>query len=128
MSRLLTRIALGLSGTMLASIGGALLVSPADFLAMSHVFIDSDPGLLSELTAPSGVLIITGVLMVVGALKLRLANLALLTGAIVYGSYGLGRLVSMMLHGLPSESLIIATVIEFAVAAVLVALRFGAPT
>ncbi|MCP2669916.1 DUF4345 domain-containing protein [Maricaulaceae bacterium EIL42A08] len=128
MSRLLTRIALGLSGTVLASIGGALLVSPADFLAMSHVFIENDPGLLSELTAPSGVLILTGMLMIAGALKQRLANLALLTGAIVYGSYGLGRLISMVLHGLPSESLIIATVIEFAVAAALVALRLTSPT
>lgn len=127
MSRILTRAMLGLSGAVLASIGGALLVSPVDFLAMSHVFIESDPGLLSELTAPSGVLIFTGILMIVGALKLSLANPALFTGAIVYGSYGLGRLVSMVLHGLPSESLIIATVIEFAVAAVLVALRFGAP-
>ena len=126
MNQILTRGALTASGAILGLIGGALMFAPKAFLETSHVFIDSDPGLMSELTAPSGILIITGALMILGALKLRFANIALLIGAIVYGSYGLGRLVSMGLHGLPSESLITATVIEFAVAVVLLALRLSA--
>ncbi|MHA7901574.1 MAG: DUF4345 domain-containing protein [Henriciella sp.] len=128
MSRILTRGVLTVSGAILGLIGGALMFAPKAFLETSHVFIDRDPGLMSELTAPSGILIITGALMMLGAFKLRFSNLALLIGAIVYGSYGLGRLVSMVLHGLPSESLITATVIEFAVAAVLLALRLSAST
>ena len=116
------------SGAILGLIGGALMFAPKAFLETSHVFIDRDPGLMSELTAPSGVLIITGALMILGAIKLRFANLALLVGALVYGSYGLGRLVSMVLHGLPSESLITATAIEFAAAVVLLALRLSAST
>jgi len=126
MSRVLTRAVLALSGALLGSIGGAILVSPTAFLAMSHVVIDNDPGLLSELTAPSVMLILTGALMILGALRTRFANLALSAGALVYGSYGLGRLVSMALHGLPSQSLIVAAVVELAVAAVLVALRLNA--
>ena len=126
MSRVLTRAVLALSGALLGSIGGAILVSPTAFLAMSHVVIDNDPGLLSELTAPSVMLILTGALMILGALRTRFANLALSAGALVYGSYGVGRLVSMALHGLPSQSLIVAAVVELAVAAVLVALRLNA--
>lgn len=126
MSRVLTRAALALSGALLGTIGWALLVSPSAFLAMSHVVIDNDPGLLSELTAPSVMLILTGALMILGALRTRFANLALSAGALVYGSYGLGRLVSMALHGLPSQSLIVAAVVELTVAAVLVALRLSA--
>jgi len=128
MSRMLTRGALAASGAILGLIGGVLMFAPKAFLETSHVFIDRDPGLMSELTAPSGILIITGALMILGAFKLRFANVALLVGAIVYGSYGLGRLVSMLLHGLPSESLLIATAIEFAVAVVLLALRLSAST
>ena len=128
MSRIVTRSALTGSGAILGLIGGALMFAPKAFLETSHVFIDRDPGLMSELTAPSGVLIITGALMILGAIKLRFANLALLVGALVYGSYGLGRLVSMVLHGLPSESLITATAIEFAAAVVLLALRLSAST
>ena len=126
MSRVLTSAVLVLSGALLGSIGGALLVSPTAFLAMSHVVIDDDPGLLSELTAPSVMLILTGALQILGAFRTRFANLALSAGAIVYGSYGLSRLVSMALHGMPSQSLIVAAVVELAVAAVLVVLRLSA--
>lgn len=128
MSRAITRTVLAGAGALLGTIGGALMFAPKAFLETSHVFIDRDPGLMSELTAPSGMLIIASALMILGAFKLRFANLALLIGAIVYGSYGLGRLVSMVLHGLPSESLITATVIEFAVAVFLLALRLSAST
>jgi len=123
MSRFLTRTALALSGALLASIGGALLVSPAALLKMSHVVIDNDPGLLSELSAPGGLLVITASFLMLGAIKLRFANLALLAGALVYGSYGLSRLISMALHGLPSASLISATVVELVAASALIALR-----
>ncbi len=123
MRQVLTRTALALSGALLGSIGGAFLVSPKAFLEMSHVFIENDPGLLSELAAPSGVLILTGGLMLLAAIKLRFAKPALVAGAIIYASYGLGRLVSMVLHGVPSESLIMATLIELAVATVLGAVR-----
>jgi len=123
MIRFFTRIALAGSGVILGLIGGALMFSPKAFLEMSHVFVERDPGLMSELTAPSGALIITGALLVLGAVKRRFANLALSTGAIVYGSYGVGRLVSMGLHGVPSESLVTASVIELGFAALLVTLR-----
>lgn len=110
-------------------IGGALMLAPKAFLEMSHVFVERDPGLMSELTAPSGVLIVTGMLMILGAVKQRFARLSLLCGAIVYGSYGVGRLVSMALHGVPSESLISATIIEIGVATILTALvATGSPT
>jgi len=126
MIQVLTRTALALLGALLGAIGGALLLSPKAFLEMSHVFIDNDPGLLSELTASSGMLALIGGLMILGSIKLRFAKLALLAGAVVYGSYGISRLISMVLHGLPSQSLITATILELAVAAVLAALRMCA--
>lgn len=128
MIRLFTRTALAGSGVILGLIGGALMFTPKAFLETSHVFVERDPGLMSELTAPSGVLIISGVFMILGAVKLRLTNPALMIGAIVYGSYGVGRLVSMALHGIPSHSLVAATVIELGVAAVLVTLRLNPTT
>ena len=103
------------------------MFAPKAFLETSHVFIDHDPGLFSELTAPSGLLTIAGAFMMFAAIKFRFANLALSIGAIVYGSYGLCRLISMAFHGLPSESLIAATLIELSIAAVLIVLRLTAP-
>ncbi|MFK8049392.1 MAG: DUF4345 domain-containing protein [Halioglobus sp.] len=126
MRRVITRTALAGSGVTLGLIGGALMFAPRKFLQMSHVFVEPDPGLMSELTAPSGVLLITSALLLLGAVKLRFANLALLVGALVYGSYGAGRLVSMALHGVPSESLIAATTIELGIAVLLIAIWLSA--
>ena len=123
MKRAVTRLVLIGSGGVLGLIGGALMISPKTFLETSDVFIEHDPGLMSELAAPGGLLIITGALMLVGAVKLRFASLALVVGAVVYGSYGMGRVVSMTLHGLPSQSLISATIIEFVIALVLASIR-----
>lgn len=119
MKQVITKIALMLSGAILALIGGALMLFPQAFLETSGVFVDRDPGLMSELTAPSGVLIVTSALMFFGAFKPRFTRLALFVGTVVYGSYGIGRVISLSLHGLPSESLITATVIEIAIAALL---------
>ena len=123
MTQIFKRTVLFGSGALLVLIGSALMFSPKAFLETSHVFIDHDPGLMSELSAPSGLLIITGALMILGAFKVRFANLGLSVGAIVYASYGLGRLISMALNGMPSESLVAATVIELGIAALLVMLR-----
>jgi multisubunit Na+/H+ antiporter MnhB subunit len=125
MSRVLTRAVLVLSGALLVSIGGTLLVSPVAFLGISHVFIENDPGLLSELTAPSGLLVVCGAFMLRAAIQFRFANPALLTGAIAYGSYGVSRFAAMALHGQPPGSLIAATVVELVLAAVMIALRLG---
>ena len=128
MRQILLRGALTVSGAILSLIGGALMFAPKAFLETSHVFIDRDPGLMSELTAPSGILITAGAHMMLAAIKLRFADLALVMGAIIYGSYAFGRLISMLLHGLPSQSLITATTIELAFAVVLVALRLTQPS
>ncbi|MEL6861327.1 MAG: DUF4345 domain-containing protein [Pseudomonadota bacterium] len=122
MRQVVTRLSLAASGALLGVIGGALMVDPQAFLQMSHVIVDRDPGLMSELTAPSGLLLLSGAFMVFGALKLRFSQLALIIGALVYGSYGIVRGISMGLHGLPSESLISATMIELAIAICLSAL------
>lgn len=119
MKSAITRVSLVGAGVIALLIGGTLMASPKAFLEMSHVFVDTDPNLMSEMTAPGGVLILTGILLLVGAVRLRFANLALIIGAVIYGSYGISRLVSMALHGLPSDSLIAATVIELAIAALL---------
>ncbi len=128
MNRLLTRFSLAAGGALLGGIGGALILDPKAFLAMSHVVIGNDPGIMSELAAPGGVLLISGALMLAGAVRIRFANLALVIGAIIYGSYGAGRLISMALHGLPSDSLIAATVIELSIAATLSALWLASPS
>lgn len=126
MSRVFTRIALVISGALLLLIGGALLISPKAFLASSEVLISNDPSLLSELVAPSGVLILSGALMILSAILRRFINSALSIGTVVYAAYGVSRLFSISIHGVPSNSLIEAMIIELVVAGILIALRLTA--
>ncbi|MEE4185987.1 MAG: DUF4345 domain-containing protein [Gammaproteobacteria bacterium] len=120
MSQTLTKATLAGSGAVLGLAGGAMMFAPGTFLAMSDVFVEPSPGLMSELTAPSGVLLFAGALMILASVKQRFVTRGLITGAIIYGSYGTSRLVSMIIYGVPSNSLITATAIELCVAALLV--------
>ena len=122
-----TRAALFVSGIILTAIGSPFMLAPQTFLAMSEVFVEQDPGLMSEITAQSGVLGITGLFLVLSAIKLRFANAGLIFGAFVYGSYGFSRLVSMHLHGAPSDTLVVVAYFELCVAAVLVVIRSKRP-
>lgn len=123
MTRMLTRTVLAASGAVLGIVGSFIMLAPEVFLATSEVIANHDAGLMSEVTAPSGFLVITGVFMMLSAIKLRWANSGLTCGAIIYGSYGISRLISMHLHGIPSETLIVVTYFELAIAALLLALR-----
>ena len=125
MRQAITRFVLAGSGALLGLIGGAMLVETQAFLETSGVEIGSDADLLSELKAPSGVLIIVAAVMLAGSVRPRFARLGLLSGGLVYGSYGLARLVSMLLDGLPSKSLIIATIVELGLAGLLFLLRWN---
>ncbi|MEM0929780.1 MAG: DUF4345 domain-containing protein [Pseudomonadota bacterium] len=123
MNAILTRTTLMGSGAMLGLIGSNLLFHPMRVLEMSDVIVSDDPGLMSELTGPSGVLIVTAALMLLGAMKLRFANVSLTSGAFVYGSYGIARVIGMVLHGVPSTALITATVVELIMGATLSIIR-----
>lgn len=125
MISVIKRVMLAGSGAILFGIGGALLLAPRAFLEMSHIFIEQDFSLISELSAPGSVLLISGVFMLLGAQQQRFTELSLSIGAFVYGGYGIGRLISLVLHGPPSESLLAAMVIELAIAVVLIALRLN---
>ena len=118
-----TRIVLAASGIILTAIGGAFMLGPQTFLAMSEVFVEQDQGLMSEVTAQSGLLFVTGAFLILSAVKLRFANIGLFLGAIVYGSYGFSRLVSMKLHGIPSDTLVVVAYFELCVAAALIVVR-----
>ena len=118
----ITKLVLVGFGSILILIGAAMISAPKAFLAMSQVHIEADPSLLSELAAPSGILLIAGLFMMVGAIKRRFTEPAILVGAVVYGSYGIARLVTMFAAGIPSQSLVAATVMELVVATLLVGL------
>ena len=128
MTRLFSRIMLGLSGLIGGYIGISILFDTQKFFAHNGVEITGDPGLMSELKAPAIVLLAAALVLLVGSVKSRFTDMALMIGAIVYGSYGMGRVVSILVDGLPPQPLIAAAVVELGIASILLFLAMHSNT
>ena len=118
MNNRFTLVFLSLSGLLLLAIGGAVLLAPHAFHATNGIALGDDPSLLSEIRAPGGLLTAAAVLILIGVFRRTLRSLAMVLTVLVYGSFGLARVLGMVLDGLPSSGLVGATAIELIVAAI----------
>ena len=111
-----------ISGLMLAGFGGAILFMPAAMAALNGVELGGNASLLSETRAPGGALLASGILVILGAFVAKLTFTSTVVAALVYLSYGLSRILSMAIDGLPAEGLVQVTVLEIATGLVCVSL------
>ncbi|MEM9572000.1 MAG: DUF4345 domain-containing protein [Pseudomonadota bacterium] len=116
-----TRLFLALSGAMLALVGASILFVPHAFYASNQIELGVQPNLMSEIRAPGGLFLASGLVIVAGAFRSRLQQFALAICAISFGMTGLSRLVSLFFDGLPTASILIALGIELVVAAIALA-------
>jgi len=118
MIKTITRIFLGISGIILALIGFMLLTQPIQFFESNGIVLETSPSLLSELKAPGGLLLISGFMILYSVVSseinvlIRASKLTVL----VYGAYGIARVISMITDGIPAHGLVIATGIEIIIA------------
>lgn len=105
-----------IAGLIMLAIGGAILLVPHAFHGGNGIALGNDPNLLSEIRAPGGLLACSGITILVGAFRNQLRSLAATLSVLVYGSFGVSRLVSIGLDGMPSSSIVGAAAVEFAVA------------
>ncbi|REJ75178.1 MAG: DUF4345 domain-containing protein [Acidobacteria bacterium] len=113
-----TAIFLFLSGALLLGIGGAILLFPHSFFASNGIVLSNDPSWLSEVRAPGGLLTASSILILLGALRRSLRTPATALTVLVYGSFGLARLLAIVLDGVPSGMLVGSMAIELIVAAI----------
>ena len=118
MTSLIARVVLGLAGALLLFIGCSVVLTPGSFAAANGIALPDNPSLLSEVRAPGGLLLASAVFILTSALRGSFVAQAWGLSALVYGSYGLARAVSIALDGLPSASLTQAMVIELVIATV----------
>ncbi len=124
----IARGAVGVGGLILLAVGLPIFFGPLAYQAGMGVTLPADPTLLSDMRAMAGSLIGFGLLLLAGALWRRLGPPAVLAGAILFSSYGLSRLISFVVDGLPSSALIGGAAVELLVGGTLaaIALRGGA--
>ncbi|MFV2013238.1 MULTISPECIES: DUF4345 domain-containing protein [unclassified Micromonospora] len=100
------------AGLVVVGIGGAVLTAPDAFHAGNGIDFAGNSSLLSETRAAGGALLATGILVTLGAFVRRLTFAAALIGATVYLAYGLSRLLSIALDGMPATGLVAAAIAE----------------
>ncbi len=114
---LLEKFTLGISGLTAVGIGGFIMVAPHAFYASYGITLGDDPSLLSELRAPTAGLLTLGVLMLTGIWRSAMAQVAVAATLIVFLAFPAGRLISLVIDGVPSSGIIGALVLEIAIAA-----------
>ena len=120
----LQKTVLGIAGITALAIGAVILFTPHAFYASYGVTLGQNPNMLSELRAPGAGLAALGVVMLAGLVRAALAPVALVAALTVYLAYPFGRVVSFLVDGVPSDSVLGALAVEIVIA-VLLAAAFG---
>ncbi len=114
-ANLMTRIVLALAGLVALLIGATLLLDPQSLYAGSGLVLDGGASQLSEIRAPAGLLVLSGLAVLAGSIWLKWATAALQLTVLVFLGYGVGRVASLALDGVPSDSLVMAMLIELGI-------------
>ena len=112
------RLVLSLSGLVAAGIAVMILLAPDAFYASYGIELSSNATLANEVKAPAGALFFAGLIMFAGVFHSGFTLISLATAAGVYLSYGLGRVASFVIDGLPHSGMVAATGIELIVGTV----------
>ena len=103
------------AGITAVSIGAALVLRPEVMHAANGVTLGENASLLSEIRAPGGALLAVGVLLCVAAFVRKLVFAATVAGTVVFLGYGIGRVLSMVIDGIPASALVMACVFELVI-------------
>lgn len=121
---LFEKVALGLSGLTAFTIGASILFAPHAFYASYGITLGQEPNLLSELRALGAGLAGFGFLILLGIWRQALKPVAMTLALTVFIAFPAGRLVGLVVDGMPSGSVIGALVVELVIAVLcLVAFR-----
>jgi hypothetical protein len=109
------KVTLIASGFIGVYIGVEILFSPISFYATSGIDLGGNVSLLNEIRASGGALLLSSVLIIIGAFVPRLTFTSIMLATLLYLSYGLSRILSMVIDGRPVEILMYVAVLEIAI-------------
>ena len=92
--------------------GGWRLVNPVGFLTFSGLELSYEAGFLSELRGAGGIIMVSGLVVGLGAFLQAWSRTSVLLAVMVFLPLGLGRLVGLILDGSPGAGVIQGMAIE----------------
>lgn len=114
------RIVLGLAGLTAFAIGAFILMEPYSFYASYGITLPSDPSLLSELRGPAANLAALGAVIFAGSFRPAFARVSAAIALTVFLAFPVGRMASIVLDGVPSESVLVALAVEIVIGVLLI--------
>ena len=109
------KLLLGIAGAAAAGVGAMILTAPYTFYANYGINLGTDPSLVNELRAPDASLVALGMIILAGIFRPRLAPLSAILAVTVFLAYAFGRVVSIVVDGMPAPGLVDAVFIELAI-------------
>ncbi|HZX24877.1 MAG TPA: DUF4345 domain-containing protein [Woeseiaceae bacterium] len=109
------RLVLAFSGLVAVAIAATILAAPQAFYGSYGIEVVGNATLVNELKAPAGTLLIAGLLMFAGVFRASFAVVSLVTATAVYLSYGLSRVLSIVVDGIPHSGIVSAAGIEIVI-------------
>lgn len=107
------KIFLVLSGLLLTVIGGATLFMPVEMKANEGIDISGNVNVLNDLRASAALILTLALFTISGAFVKRITYAASLVSALLFLSLGVGRLISILVDGMPVDGMVKATGLEF---------------
>ena len=108
---------LSIAGFTALLIGIFIALDPIAFYSSYGIALEGNADMLSELRAPGMNLAVLGGVMLAGVSRSSLRPLAITASIIVFGSFAAGRVLGLLVDGLPSEKVIGALIVELVIAA-----------
>ena len=108
----MVKIILLISGLTSVLIGSGILFAPFDFFGINGIVLSNDSSLLNEIRPLGGMLLASGVLIMLGAFIPKLTFTSILISILLYFSYVGSRLFSIVMDGVPAEGLLVSLAVE----------------
>lgn len=103
------------AGLIVVGFGAAVLFTPIAFYATNGIALGDNVSVLNEIRAAGGFLMASGLVIISGAIWRKLAFTATVLATVLYLAYGLSRLLSLIVDGLPAQGLQQAMYLEFVI-------------
>ncbi|ANQ52355.1 DUF4345 domain-containing protein [Flammeovirga sp. MY04] len=101
-----------ISGLLLTLIGASTLIIPAEMKSTAGIFISDNINILNDVRGMSALLLVVALVALTGVFNQKITYTSSLITPLLFLSIGLGRVLSILLDGMPEASLLKATGLE----------------
>ncbi len=113
--RPLQKALLAVAGITALVIGSFIMAAPLQFYAGYGISPAQGVDLLSELRAPGANLAALGILILAGFARPAMARTSLMVAGVVFLAFAAGRMIGLVLDGMPSPGILVALLVELAI-------------